>query len=85
MVERGKKAEGLSAETDGTEQKVCARILFCREFFLFLPFSQFLPSNFVSPGRRIGLAKYRPHCAAAKACRRIANRIQGLPEPIKIR
>ena len=31
------------------------------------------------------LAKYRPRCAAAKACRRIANRIQGLPEPIKIR
>lgn len=31
------------------------------------------------------LLKYRPRCAAARACRRIANRIQGLPEPIKIR
>ena len=31
------------------------------------------------------LLQYRPRCAAAKACRRIANRIQGLPEPVKIR
>ena len=31
------------------------------------------------------LLKYRPRCAAAKACARIANRIQGLPEPMKIR
>ena len=31
------------------------------------------------------LLKYKPRCAAAKACRRIANRIQGLPEAINIR
>lgn len=31
------------------------------------------------------LLKYKPRCAAAKACRRIANRIQGLPEPISLR
>jgi septum site-determining protein MinD len=31
------------------------------------------------------LLKYKPRCAAAKACRRIANRIQGLPEQITLR
>ena len=31
------------------------------------------------------ILKYAPRCAAAKACRRIANRIQGIPEPINIR
>lgn len=31
------------------------------------------------------LLKYRPRGAAAKACRRIANRIQGIPDPIKLR
>lgn len=31
------------------------------------------------------LLQYRSRCAAAKACMRIANRIQGLPEPMKIR
>ncbi len=31
------------------------------------------------------LLKYRPRCAAAKACKRIANRIQGIPDPIKLR
>jgi len=31
------------------------------------------------------LLKYKPRCAAAKACRRIANRIQGLPEPLGVR
>jgi len=31
------------------------------------------------------LLKYKPRCAAAKACRRIANRIQGLPEPLGLR
>ena len=31
------------------------------------------------------LLKYRPRGAAAKACKRIANRIQGIPDPIKIR
>ena len=31
------------------------------------------------------LLKYKPRTAAAKACRRIANRIQGLPEPISLR
>ena len=31
------------------------------------------------------LLKYKPRCAAAKACRRIANRLQGLPEPIGFR
>ncbi len=31
------------------------------------------------------LLKYKPRCQAAKACRRIANRIQGLPEPVKLR
>ena len=31
------------------------------------------------------LLKYRPRSAAAQACRRIANRIQGLPVPIKTR
>lgn len=31
------------------------------------------------------LLKYRSRCAAAKACRRIANRIQGIPDPIKLR
>ena len=31
------------------------------------------------------LLKYKPRSAAAKACRRIANRIQGLPEPMGIR
>ena len=31
------------------------------------------------------LLKYKPRCAAAKACRRIANRIQGLPESMKLR
>ena len=31
------------------------------------------------------ILKYAPRCAAAKACRRIANRIQGLPDPIKLR
>ena len=31
------------------------------------------------------LLKYKPRCAAARACRRIANRIQGLPEPLGLR
>ena len=31
------------------------------------------------------LLKYKPRCAAAKACRRIANRIQGMPEIIGLR
>ena len=31
------------------------------------------------------LLKFRPHSSAAQACRRIANRIQGLPVPIKTR
>ena len=31
------------------------------------------------------LLKYKPRCAAAKACRRIANRIQGLPESMGLR
>ena len=31
------------------------------------------------------LLKYKPRCPAARACRRIANRIQGLPEPITLR
>ena len=31
------------------------------------------------------LLKYRPRCPAAKACKRIANRIQGIPDPIKLR
>ena len=31
------------------------------------------------------LLKYKSRCAAAKACRRIANRIQGLPEPLGLR
>ena len=31
------------------------------------------------------LLQYKPRCPAAKACRRIANRIQGLPEPVGIR
>ena len=31
------------------------------------------------------LLKYRSRCSAAKACRRIAKRIQGLPEPIALR
>lgn len=31
------------------------------------------------------LLKYKPRCAAAKACMRIAKRIMGLPEPISIR
>ena len=31
------------------------------------------------------LLKFRPRSGAAKACRRIANRIQGLPVPIKTR
>ncbi len=31
------------------------------------------------------LLKYRPRGAAAKACKRIANRIQGIPDPIKLR
>ena len=31
------------------------------------------------------LQKYRPRSGAAQACRRIANRIQGLPVPIKTR
>ena len=31
------------------------------------------------------ILKYAPRCAAARACRRIANRIQGIPEPINIR
>ena len=31
------------------------------------------------------LLNYRRRCAAAKACRRIAKRIQGLPEPITLR
>ena len=31
------------------------------------------------------LLKYKPRGAAAKACRRIANRIQGLPEPMGLR
>lgn len=31
------------------------------------------------------LLRYRPRGAAAKACLRIAKRIQGLPEPVKIR
>ena len=33
----------------------------------------------------IPLLKYKSRGAAAKACRRIANRIQGLPEAINIR
>ena len=31
------------------------------------------------------LLRYKPRCAAAKACRRIANRILGLPESISFR
>ena len=31
------------------------------------------------------LLKYKPRSAASKACRRIANRIQGLPEPMGLR
>jgi septum site-determining protein MinD len=31
------------------------------------------------------LLKYRPRSAAAKACKRIANRIQGIPDPINLR
>lgn len=31
------------------------------------------------------LLKYKPRSAAARACRRIANRIQGIPDPIKLR
>ena len=31
------------------------------------------------------LLKYKPRCTAARACRRIANRIQGIPDPIKLR
>ena len=31
------------------------------------------------------LLKYKSRCAAAKACQRIANRIQGLPEPLGLR
>ena len=31
------------------------------------------------------LLKYKPRCAASKACMRIAKRILGLPEPISIR
>ena len=31
------------------------------------------------------LLKYRPRSAASKACRRIANRIQGLPQPMTLR
>lgn len=31
------------------------------------------------------ILKYAPRSAASKACRRIAKRIQGIPEPIKIR
>jgi len=33
----------------------------------------------------VPLLKYRPRGAAAKACKRIANRIQGIPDPIKLR
>ena len=39
-----------------------------------------LAATFGSP-----LLKYRPRGAAAKACKRIANRIQGIPDPIKLR
>ena len=31
------------------------------------------------------LLKYKPRSAAARACKRIANRIQGIPDPIKLR
>ena len=31
------------------------------------------------------LLKYKPRSPAARACRRIANRIQGIPDPIKLR
>ncbi len=31
------------------------------------------------------LLNYKPRCGFSKACRRIANRIQGLPEPISLR
>ena len=31
------------------------------------------------------LLKYKPRCGAARACKRIANRIQGLPEPLGLR
>ena len=31
------------------------------------------------------LLKYRPRCPAARAYRRIANRIQGIPDPVKLR
>jgi septum site-determining protein MinD len=31
------------------------------------------------------LLKHKPRCPAALACRRIANRIQGLPEPVGLR
>ena len=31
------------------------------------------------------LLKHRPRSAAAKACKRIANRIQGIPDPINLR
>ena len=31
------------------------------------------------------LLKFKPRCAASRACKRIANRIQGIPDPIKLR
>ena len=39
-----------------------------------------LAATFGSP-----LLKFRPRGTAAKACKRIANRIQGIPDPIKLR
>ena len=43
------------------------------------------PSVTLATALSMPLQKYRPRSGAAQACRRIANRIQGLPVPIKTR
>ena len=53
-----------------------------------LPLLGVVPEDFnVTLAAAVGkpLLKYKPRCPVAKAFRRIANRIQGLPEQIKLR
>ena len=53
-----------------------------------LPLLGVVPEDFnVTLAAAVGkpLLKYKPRCAAAKAFRRIANRIQGLPEQVRLR
>ncbi len=53
-----------------------------------LPLLGVVPEDFcvtLAAGLGQPVIAYKPRCPAAQACKRIANRISGLPEPIRIR